>query len=273
MSKVDLSKKSVLFATSTGGDMLHIYKDLKNILKDVEIIRNKKSDPNNKSSFYEIPLVEYKNQKDFLIKKAKKFDIIHISYHWKIVHWMKSFYPDKKIVYHLRGSEIRNNTKLVNSACELSDIILYSTEDLITYLTDKNKKKAHYMFRAIDTKHFHKRDIKSNKKVCFWKGNIIHYKKHFDHIPEMEYIERNSIPYKDLPNLLSQYEEFYNIRFTKEGEIIKGVTQGSKLMLEALSIGLICYTWDMKEVKKLPKEYYPENVVKSLVEKYKKLFN
>jgi hypothetical protein len=95
--------------------------------------------------------------------KAKRYDVIHIHSLFKIIPELRKKYPDKKLILHYHGSEVRTKVGSLDplrlEAEDKSDIILVATPDLVNYLTNSNPK---YIPNPVDTEHFFK---KSNEIV------------------------------------------------------------------------------------------------------------
>ncbi|MBS7606180.1 glycosyltransferase, partial [Candidatus Bathyarchaeota archaeon] len=68
---------------------------------------------------------------------ARKFDIIHIHSFDKLIPYLKFLYPNKPIVLHYHGSDIRGKWLQKEKRWSKADAILYSTQDVVNEETPK----------------------------------------------------------------------------------------------------------------------------------------
>ncbi|MEM2570083.1 MAG: hypothetical protein QXT67_09145 [Candidatus Bathyarchaeia archaeon] len=194
---------------------------------------------------------------------ARKFDIIHIHSIDKLIPYLKFLYPNKPIILHYHGSDIRGKWLMKRKYWDKADAILYSTPDLIN---DETPKKAIYIPNPVDTDLFYplyinKRKIRSAMAFNYHldTNKAVYYAKKYG--LSLDILER-SIPYENMPNKLNEYE--YYVDQTE-------IPSLSKTALEALACGLKVIRWDGEIIEGLPEEHKPENVAQKIWEIYREM--
>lgn len=260
----------VLFVTATGGDVFHFIDHLQKLVSEARIIEPIRGDAHGKMEVYGVPASGLKGRhyRNYVVEQARRYDIIHVNGHPETVLRLCKSLPDKKIVFHIRGGEMRKHPALTNRAAQAADLVLYSTPDLKQYLDPRIR--AHYVERAIDVDFFKPVEVKSARRLCIWKRRPLMTRRHFRKVRNIELVEYGSVKYRDLPAFFSQYGEYYDVRFDKRGGIIEATT---KLALEALSMGLKVYDGHFRQIgPEFPQEHRPENVARKLAGLYGGLF-
>lgn len=199
---------------------------------------------------------------------ARKFDIIHIHSLNEIVPKLRMY--KKPLILHYHGSDIRGKWEDNKHIWSHADAIIVATRDLLDGAPDN----VIYLPNPIDTDLFYDRD----KRI---KGTAFHISYNADN--DAKYIAKrlnlkltvhdrktNPIPYKEMPELLSKYEYYIDIRRDSLGNIYENI---SKTGLEALACNCKVITWNEKLLRELPEENQPSYVTKKLLDLYKRLID
>lgn len=228
------------------------------------VITRKKFDPWEHTLYGETSILGAKSFTLKALMMARKYDIIHIHAFDKIVPYLKLIYPNKKILLHYRGVDIRgiwnSRVKYWNKA----DIICVSTEDLL----EGAPPGIIYIPRAVDTDLFHPIDTSNI-------GTAFHISYNADDLAK-KYAEENNlsltindrlktpIKYAKFSKTLLKYEYYIDVKRSngKRLEVL------SKTGLEALACGLKVIRWDGEIVEGLPEKHMPKNIVKKLYKIY-----
>jgi len=204
--------------------------------------------------------------------KARRFDIVHVHSLDKIVPLLKMLYPEKSIVLHYHGTDIRGKWTLKQKYWSKADLILYSTMDL---LDDETPKYAVYTPNPVDTEIFHPADTKPSPKTAFhfsYNADDIAAKyaeKHGLKLTIYDKEKQGAIQHSRVPEVLCRYEYYIDVKRTADGILIKGPL--SKTGLEALACGLKVITWNSEIIKGLPLENHPENIAEQICNLYLKI--
>ncbi|UCC39901.1 MAG: hypothetical protein JSV96_00090 [Candidatus Aminicenantes bacterium] len=204
------------------------------------------------------------------ILKAMNYDIIHVHAFDKIIPYLKLIYPNKKILLHYRGTDIRGKWDSRIKYWSKADIVFVSTEDLL----EDAPSGTIYIPRAVDTDFFYPRGI-SNYGTAFhvsYKADdlAIKYAKENNLSLTIHDRLKNPIQYQKFGEILSEYEYYIDVKRDNEGRVLDAM---SKTGLESLACGLKVIRWDGKVVKELPIRNLPENVVKKLFNIYLEILN
>jgi hypothetical protein len=269
-----LSILKVLHVWDVAGVALTISKYLRRFDVQSEIILRKNSDKYGIRRVYNRDIKAHLcySLKDFylkVLKLSKRYHIIHVHSLDKIIPVLRWIYPEKKIVLHYHGSDIRGKSRCLKKRIyiQFSSIVLVSTEDLLQHVPN-----AYYLPNPIDTEFF-----STNRKLKNdYHGRAVYFLKYPDSEKELKVIKKIAeekklkltvintlkgeyVPYYTLPEFLSNFEFFIDqVR----------IPSLSKTALEALSLGLKVIRWDKRILDKFSPEHDPYNVVKKLVKIY-----
>ena len=239
----------------------------------VEVIKRAGFDPFGIIDFYGETTIKTLLGRGFLkfaIKKAKDFDVIHIHDLIKLVPQMRSQFNDKTIILHYHGNFTKDiipeNRKDAESC---ADTVLVSTPDLLKYVD------ATYLENPVDIDHFSSREINQNNQAVSLmtkaetKEAVENQLTSHGYSLNLNAIPRNlkPVPYSSMPEFLEKFEYLVDIKFY-QGKVIQAF---SLLGLQALSLGLKVINYEYKITQGLPKEHYPENVLKKLMKIYHQL--
>ncbi|MEM2621222.1 MAG: hypothetical protein QXN22_08190 [Thermofilaceae archaeon] len=204
--------------------------------------------------------------------KARNFDIIHVHYFDKIVPYLKLLYPDKPIILHYWGDDIRGKWREKQKYWEKADAVLYAAPDL---LGEGAPKHAIYVPCPVDTEIFYPRPVKPKPNSAF------HFSYNADDLAtdyakryglELTIYDRKKhgpIPHLKLPEILCQYEYYIDVKRSC-GRLIHGIGKTGR---EALACGLKVITWEGKIIEGLPRENYPEEVASRVFAIYKSILS
>jgi len=195
------------------------------------------------------------------IVKSHGYDILHIHALDKILLPLKLLYPNKLIIMHYKGTDIRGRWRQRKHIWKHADLLLVSTPDLL----EGAPSHAHYLPNPVDTELFKPMPHLRRHGALFIyddKPKFQHSLKWaletaWEHGFDLYILHRGKtpIPYRKMPEFLNQFHIFIDHCY---------VPALSKTALEALACGLKVVRWDGKIIEGLPDEHRPENVVKQL---------
>lgn len=206
----------------------------------------------------------------YILKLSRNYDVIHLH----ALPYRKLFYIHifllkalrKKVVLHLHGTELRRryNKPVTKLALKISDIVLVSTPDLLSYydraiwlpnpIDPQFRKISSRRRGALFFPHWYEPESEEKvKEYCKEKGLdlTIHNQR------------ERAIPYYQMPNFLNQFEVFFD-RFT--------LFSLSKTALEALACGCEVIGWRglIKNREKIVKNHSLPIVTERLLRIYKR---
>jgi glycosyltransferase involved in cell wall biosynthesis len=239
----------------------------------VDVITRPNFDPMDINKFYGDYVIP-SNGKDFLLYSimiSRHYDIIHVHSLPSYVQKIKVIHPKKKVLLHIHGKD--DCEKANKTLYNLADVVITATPDLQEHLKDKDK--IFYLPNMVDTDHF--KPYSSNRR----KGAITFSIRYLDMDKTRSYLEqrgyacnfdvidreKTTIPYKDMPAFLSQFEEYIDVKFF-QGDILKA---SSKTGLEALACGLRVINWQGKRLTELPYHHRPEYVMRECMRCYQQI--
>jgi len=202
---------------------------------------------------------------------ARRYDLIHLHSFDKIIPLMKKIYPNKPIVMHYHGSEIRNKWESKKRYWSKADVVLISTRDLLNnapndviYLPNpvdlevfkpmsnltKNMNAAIYVYDPLNPAL--SKDITWAKEIAKrYKLNLkIHNRR------------KTPINHLNMPLFLNKFEYFIDR---------KSIPSLSKTGLEALACGLKVIRWDNNVITRLPSDHKPKYVIEKLYDIYESI--
>mgnify|MGYP001558198822 CR=1 FL=1 len=203
-----------------------------------------------------------------IIKDAVNYDIIHLHAIDWILPALREKYPDKPIVMHHHGQNLRENVLVCNERLKLADLVIYSTPDLATLLPDD----AVWLPNIIDEQLF---------KPAHWAGRgtmfPFEYERHspfvkqvLEKFPQAVIYNRmyRYVPYWRMPSLLSSFAELISwkpeVDYKSTAKMVLTLTD-----LEMLALGKAVYYWDRDfYITEFPEIHKTENVIPKLEELY-----
>jgi hypothetical protein len=241
---------------------------------DVLVMKRLGYDPFQVFQFYGLPLLDL-DGKSFLnqvTKKAREYDIIHVHSISKIIPDLRKRYPNKTIILHYHGSDVRGavKTSLQLSGEELSDAIIGSTEDLQPHVGSKML----HVPNPVDTEHFrptrnidcHATDALTFKTTDSDTNKIIALLKESGIELSLKIVDRQSdpVPYSEMPHLISGFRTYVDLKFVR-GKLLHAP---SKTGLECLACGLRVLNYKMEYTDNLPEVYMPEKCAATMLAIY-----
>ncbi len=210
----------------------------------------------------------YTNFEEEVVREAKPYDVVHIH----ILHWLipmlRKAYPDKKLVIHHHGNNLREDRIEGYHNSMEADLILYSTPDLKLYLP----ADSHWLPNPVDERIFHKSTAFPTelfKKVLYplpywrYRGTIKEVQARF---PEAYIWARfmTPLPHAAMPGFLSQWGKVVewkpDVEYERMDDRVLSMTA-----LEALKLGCMVYYWPWGQwITEFPEEHLLENVIKRL---------
>jgi len=209
--------------------------------------------------------------------KARSFDIIHLHSGIQWLKYYRFFYPNKKIVLHLHGTEIRGlwdkkdlskaNMILVSTPDLLEgspDEVLYLPnpidEDLINYIKSCNIKKK----KGIA---FHSDRYASEVAMKYAKENNI----------DIYTLERDTNPLNhiDFLKIVAEYEYYIDVKRDFPNHLYGSlILEYSSLTgLEALALGCKVIKWNNEIIEGLPDKHKSLYIANLLNNYYNRLYD
>jgi len=205
-----------------------------------------------------------------LLYTIRNYDIIHVHSLDELLPKIKDLYPNKPVILHYHGSEIRNKWSLRKRYWKLADVIIVSTKDL---LESAPQERVYYLPNPVDTEIFKPiLSIRIKNTALFIYDNHPKYKASLEWAKSIAKKKRlklivhnravKPIKFLDLPLFLNRFEYFIDHKWTPAL---------SKTALEALACNVKVIRWDGKVIENLPSQHKPENVIKALIKIYKEV--
>lgn len=202
---------------------------------------------------------------EYLKDAIPSYDIIHLSWMYQLIPQLKK----KPIAMHYHGSDIGLNAREAKMFDRQAKLILVAGEQLLQY-----HDRAVYLPTPVDTELFYSRG-EPNKNALIFDIPYCDTDKAIEIFGEGDItVSSRSIPYNNLPWVLSSYQKYVDIKYHKQ----RGLgTDFSKTGLEALACGLkVLHLNERGEpqwYEGLPEKHRAENVVSSLVSRYEKVLS
>lgn len=265
----------ILHIWDYGGDSYLLAKYQKKLGHQVDVVKRKGFDPYKIGEFYGYKELRTLTSREFyarMLLKSRNYDIVHVHGLVKLVPKLRKFYPKKKIVLHYHGYDVRSTPINERPKIEkMANYVLISTPDLKEF-----SPQATYIPNPIDIEHFKHEKPKTSKAFTLVQRNnpyevIDSFLKQNKIKLEFDVIKTRDKPilYKDMPNFLSQYGLFIDIKCHADcTEVVRAM---SNLGKQALAQGLTVLNYELKYLKGFPQEHKPENVVKELMKIYDNL--
>jgi hypothetical protein len=202
---------------------------------------------------------------DFFLKcliRCRGKDVIHIHGLYKLVPIVAALFPNKFIVYHSHGSDMRHKWKQRRVFLDHANEIFYVSHNIES---PDMPKRAIYLPNPVDTDLFNadgKSHLEGHALTFSFRADneAIAYAVKHGLILDIIDSKKNPVKYTELPTLLGKYE--YYLDFKRD---IGGISYGeycmSKTGLEALACGCKVVGWNGKTYKGLPKCHHPAYTV------------
>ena len=206
--------------------------------------------------------------------KARLCDIIHVHSVDQILPIIRLIYPNKPIVLHYHGTDIRGRWNEKHKKWSLADSLIVSTKDLL----NDAPQGVTYIPNPIDTDLFYPNissdDVPPNLGLHFqYRADDIALK--FANKFDLKlYMSDRNIPFTKMPDFLKRFRWYVDVKRDHKGRLLcveKG--SGSLTGLEALACGLKVIRSNGQVYEGLPPEHFPENVIKQVYEIYYSLMN
>lgn len=155
----------------------------------------------------------------------------------------------------------------------MADCILYAGLDLEHKIITTRFVPKFYLPNPIDINHFYRRKLQVKKKgLTIVSGNLAKediIKRILDKDTDIVDLDKQQIPYSMMPNFLSQYTMYYDVKVTDDGRFLHDL---STTGLQALACGLSVYH-ENTVLTDLPDSHRPEMVTKKLYEIYSQIIH
>lgn len=205
---------------------------------------------------------------DIVVRAAKSYDVIHVHVDVEMVSLMRTRYPDKKILLHHHGDDLRQMDPTHREKHERhADKVVVATTDLCEY-------GGHdWLPIPVDTDLFAPRRPARNGKAVILlirdepretKLRLLE-----DHGVTLDWTLHDTntdpIPYADMPAFLSRYEYYIDIKWLPIGKVLRGM---SSTGLQALAVGSKVLDHNFEIIEKMPDVCRTEAIVAKLHEYY-----
>ena len=240
----------------------------------IDIYKRTGYDPFGILKFYQVPELNLDGPDflNFVIEKSSSYDIIHIHSIPSLAPRIKKKIPNKKIVLHYHGSDIRKKSITeIREYNKHADYLIVAAADLLEWLPEAN-----YIPIPVDTEHFVHQKRCSEKAFTLYSDsdfpskseNLL--KKHgFElHIQYINRLKSPIIQYADIPCFLKDFGTYVDIRFYDKNNLINSY---SKTALECLALGLKVLGPSLKFEQNLPEIHNSKNVAEEVMLIYHKL--
>ena len=199
---------------------------------------------------------------------SRSYDLVHVHSLDRLVPWLKWDHPRKPVVLYYLGTDIRGLWEEKKPRWSKADFVGYTTSDL----GEGAPPKAKQVFCPVDTEAFPHSSLEKAP------GTAVSIRYGMDAETErmaksmslvLTLVDRGSVPYSQMPSLLSKYEYYLDLRRPPERK--SPVECLGKAALEALASGCKAVDWSGKVYEGLPKENRPEVAAAAWYEVYSSL--
>ena len=218
-----------------------------------------------------------------LLIVAESFDVLIVSSAPEIVFILREEFPDKTIIFVAHG-EIRYKPwdgVLLRTILGKVDLFYCTTTDLMELDGLRGNSRVRKIDHPVDMDHFKPRPLKPGK-LCVYppakdRGNNDIQEKlvraHLKDIPDITFQESYLLPFGEVPEMLSHYDTFYDVKFNlfkdmlynPDGDVM------SRMGEEALAMGMTVIDGGFNEHKGLPEKYTAEVVTESFLHDMKEI--
>lgn len=192
-------------------------------------------------------------------------DIVHVHSLDRVVPWVKRL-RGKPVVIHYHGTDIEGRWSEKSSRWKVADFVAVSTPNLL----EGAPSSATFVPNPVDTDLFKPSDERAP-------GSALSFRYGMDQEAEkaastlgvkLTWLDRWTIPHDKMPETLSKYEYYIDMRKPPEHMVARSVGRAA---LEALSCGCKVVDWSGKVIEGLPDENDPVRVAARWNEVYGRL--
>jgi len=207
-----------------------------------------------------------------VIQNIPNFDIVHLHEFDAFANKIKKFYPEKPLVLHYHGSDIRGLWRRKRRHWEHANAILVSTRDLLKGAPER----ATYLHNPVDLEIFYPdpntHEVDPKSALTFRHGAVDVAEKLAEKYDlELSVFSRN-IKFISMPDILRRFSWYIDVKRNNGVLFCRRGDGGSMTGLEALACGLKVINSDGEIREGLPTQHRAENVVKTLYQIYSGLF-
>jgi len=205
--------------------------------------------------------------------ESLKYDLVHIHGAEILIPFFKIF--GRKVVLHYHGSDImepgRSTSKWRIFCRSMADLIIFNADYMKPKIITSKKVRIEFLSNPIDIEHFSSRNEKKYGCLSIVSSNL-DKEKTIQKIKKIENadiidLDIQQIPYRFMPNVLSKYKVYADIKIMPWGQRLKTL---STTALQALSCGCDVFFND-KLIDTFPKENDPYNYIEKLNHFYEEI--
>ena len=189
------------------------------------------------------------------LRQSGRADLVHVHSLDRIVPWVKRIYG-KPVVMHYHGTDIEGRWEEKRPRWSKADYVAVSTPNLLAGAP----ARAVHVHNPIDT------DIFGPAPVPREPASAVSF--HYGMDAEaaaaakklglaLSWLDRWSVRHEDMPNVLSKYEYYIDMRKPPAHLVARSV---GKAALEALACGCSVVDWNGEVIRGLPEENDPRRV-------------
>ena len=202
------------------------------------------------------------------LSMAGGFDVVHVHSLDRVVPWLKVLRRGKPVILHYHGTDILGRWNEKKGRWERADFVAYSTPNL----AEGAPVRAVQVPNPVDTELFHPREGErrtgSALAIRYGMDDAVKAKARELSL-DLTIVDRGSVPYSQMPALLSMFEYF--IDFRRPPGFDRPVMSMGKAALESLASGCKAIGWEGEVQEGLPEEHRPESVAARWFEAYGRL--
>lgn len=190
-------------------------------------------------------------------------DVVHVHSLDRIVPWVRRLYG-KRVVMHYHGTDIEGRWDEKRQRWSRADYVAVSTPNLL----EGGPESAVHVPNPVDTDIFRPTGAKREPgyAVSFRYGMDAEAVEAAKRLGlKLTMVERWSVPHERMPDLLSKYEYYIDMRRPPDHAVARSIGRAA---LEALGCGAKVVDWSGKVVDALPPENDPRRVAAKWYEVY-----
>jgi len=193
------------------------------------------------------------------------FDVVHLHEFDRFIYGIRKRYPEKPIVIHYHGTDIRGRWNRKRKRWDIADVVLVSAPNLL----EGAPEKAKYLPNPIDPNFFYPspkpHEVDSNSALTFSHGAVDVAEELAEKYGLKLHIHHRDKKFIEMPHLLRQFSWYIDVKRSRGGVLLcRRGGSGSMTGLEALACGLKVINSDGEIREGLPSQHWAENVVKIL---------